>query len=184
MKKLLFTLAFCLFAGVAAVSAQPRPAEKDGQSATKVAPAPASFAAKYEGGMYGFGEKQSGTLKFDDANERIVFYSAKDGKEKFSISYASMLVIFPESKSVSSTTGDVISYIPLPGARLAGLLTEKRRYLVVNYSDPDVDVKGLVNFKLDNKELLTSVLQTLGEKAKLKQRGDAFYRPRTVKTGL
>lgn len=184
MKKVLFTLAIGLFACISAIFAQPRPAEKDAQTTTKAAPAPASFSAKYEGGMYGFSEKQSGTLKFDDANERLVFYSSKDNKEKFSISYAAMLVIFPQSKSVSSTTGDVISYIPLPGAGLAGLLREKRRYLVVNYSDPDVDVKGLVNFKLDNKELLNSVLQTLAAKAKLKQRGDSYYRPREVKTEL
>lgn len=182
MKKVLFTLAFCLLACAPSISAQPRPVEKDTQSAAKAAPA--SFEAKYEGGMYGFSQKQKGTLKFDDANERLVFYSEKDNKEKFSISYAAMLIIFPQTKSVSSTTGDVISYIPLPGAGLAGLLREKRRYLVVNYNDPDVDVKGLVNFKLDNKELLDSVLQTLGEKAKLKQRGDAFYRPREVKTEL
>lgn len=184
MKKVLFMLALGLFACAATISAQPRPVDKDAQTATKAAPAPASFTAKYEGGMYGFSEKQSGTLKFDDINQRLVFYSAKDNKEKFSISYNAMLVIFPESKSVSSKTGDAISYIPLPGAALAGLLREKRRFLVVNYSDPDVDVKGLVNFKLDSKELLNSVLQSLGEKAKLKQRGDAYYRPREVKTEL
>jgi len=184
MKKVLFLLALGLFACTATVSAQPRPVEKVVKPTVAAAPAPASFAVKYEGGMYGFSEKRKGTLKFDDANERLVFYSAEDNKEKFSIPYSSMLVIFPQSRSVNSTTGDVISYIPLPGAGLAGLLREKRRYLVVNYDDQDVDVKGLANFKLDNKELLNSVIQTLGEKAKLKQRGDSYYRPRETKTEL
>jgi len=36
----------------------------------------------------------------------------------------------------------------------------------------------LVNFKVDNKELLDSVIQTLGQKAQMQQRGDAYYRPR------
>ncbi len=184
MKKVLFLFALGLFACASAVSAQPRPIEKAATPAVNAAPAPASFEAKYEGGMYGFSEKRKGTLKFDDANERLVFFSAEDNKEKFSIPYAAMLVIFPQSKSVTSTAGSVVSYIPLPGAGLAGLIKQKRRYLVVNYADPDVDVKGLVNFKLENKALLDSVLQTLGEKAKLKQRGDAYYRPREVKTEL
>lgn len=184
MKKVLFLFALGLFACASSVSAQPRPVEKEVKPTVKAAPAPASFEAKYEGGMYGFSEKQKGTLKFDDANERLVFYSAEGNKEKFSIPYAAMLVIFPQSKSVTSTAGNVVRYIPLPGSFLGGFLKEKRRYLIVNYADPDVDVKGLVNFKLENKELLDSVLQTLGEKAKLKQRGDAYYRPRETKTEL
>ncbi len=182
MKKTLLFFCAAFFAFSLNAFAQPRPVDKAASPSAK--PAPASFEAKYEGGMYGFSEKQKGTLKFDDANERLVFYSAEDNKEKFSIPYSAMLVVFPESKSVTSTTGNVVRYIPLPGAVLGGLIKEKRRYLIVNYADPDVDVKGLVNFKLDNKELLDSVLQTLGEKAKLKQRGDAYYRPREVKTEL
>ncbi len=76
----------------------------------------------------------------------------------------------------------MISHIPLPGAGLAGLMKEKKRYLVVQFNDEDADVKGVVNFKLDDKALLESVIQTLGTKAKLTQRGDAFYRPRTPRT--
>ncbi|MDQ6788566.1 MAG: hypothetical protein M3033_17315 [Acidobacteriota bacterium] len=186
MKKVLFLLVLSVFAFAAAVSAQPRPIEKkpEVQTQTKtVAAAPNSFPAKYDGGMYGFSEKKKGTLKFDDANERLVFYG-EDQKEKFSIPYKAMLVISPQSRSVRSTTGTVVSAIPLPGAGLASLMRSKNRYLVVNYDDPDVDVKGLVNFKLANKELLESVIQTLGEKAKLKQRGDSYYRPRDAKTEI
>jgi hypothetical protein len=183
MRKIIF-LCFALFAFSIAVFAQPRPIEKKPEQKTDrntvaKTPAPNSFSAKYEGGMYGYSKKETGILKFDDANERLVFFG-KDQKEMFTIPYKSMLVIFPNSKSVSSTAGSVASHIPLPGAGLLGLITEKRRYLVVNYDDPDVDAKGLVNFKLENKELLDSVLRTLGEKAKLTPRGDAFYRPKTV----
>ncbi len=182
MKKILLYMCAALFAFSANAYAQPRPVDKNTTPNTVVlAPAPASFAAKYEGGLFGFSEKQSGTLKFDDPNERLVFYG-KDGKEKFSIPYKAMLVVSPQSRSVQSTAGSVVSHIPLPGAGLAGLIRSKRRYLLVNFSDQDADVKGLANFKLDNKELLASVLQTLGQKAKLVQRGDAFYRPRGAAT--
>ena len=187
MKKLLSLLVLTLFASTAAVSAQPRPVDK--AQPAKTAPttptsvarqSPTSFPVKYEGGMFGHEKKEEGTFKFDDMNERIAFFG-KDGKEKFAIPYASMLVVSAQSKSVRSATATAVSVIPLPGAGLASLIREKRRYLAINYDDPDVDAKGVVNFKLANKELLASVIQTLGEKAKLLQRGEAYYRPKTVK---
>lgn len=179
MKKILFFLCAMLFAFSLNVFAQPRPIEKSKEQTATVKPAPESFAAKYEGGMFGFSKKEEGMLKFDDANERIVFYGANK-KETFSIPYKSMLVVYPQSQSVTSTTGNVIRNIPLPGAGLAGFIKEKRRYLIINYDDPDVDAKGAVNFKLEDKDLLDSVIQALGEKAKLSQRGDAYYRPKNT----
>ncbi len=182
MKKILFSIAFAVLCFSVNALAQARPAEKSQETKTMArtaASAPASFEAKYEGGMFGFGQRQKGTLKFDDANERLVFYG-KDRKEKFSIPYKAMLVISPQSQSVRSTAGSVVSAIPLPGAGLAGLIRSKRRYLVVNFKEPDADVRGLVNFRIENKELLESVLQTLGEKAKMTKRGDAYYRPQSI----
>ena len=156
--------------------AQPRSA---GQTATAntVKAAPLSLEARYEGGVFGYGDKESGTLKFDDANSRLVFYG-KDQKERFGIPYAAVLMIYPDQKSVTSTAGNVIKWVPLPGAGLAGLIKEKRRYLVLQYDDPDVDAKGTTSFKLDNKELLQSVLYSLGTKANLTPRGEAYIRPR------
>ena len=120
----------------------------------------------------------SGLAQFD-ANERLVFFG-EDGKERFGIPYSSVLMIYPDEKSVTSTTGNVVKYIPLPGAGLAGLLKEKRRYLILNYDDPDVDAKGTTSFKMDSKEILESVIFSIGTKAKLKQRGDAYIRPKVV----
>ncbi len=186
MKKELFFLALSLFLSVSIVFAQPRPVSTTTPNnpsptpAAIVKPAPQSVAVKYEGGMFGYAKKETGMLKFDDLNERVVFYG-KDQKEMFAIPFKSMLVVLAQSKSVRSTAGTVVSAIPLPGAGLAGLIREKRRYLVINFDDPDVDAKGVVNFKLANKELLQSVIQTLGEKAKMTKRGEAYYRPRTVK---
>lgn len=176
MKKVIILLGVVLCFSANAF-AQLRPIEKTQEQTVPKKDAPVSFLAKYEGGMFGFGEREEGTLKFDDDNNRIVFYG-KDQKEKFAIPYKSMLIVYPQSKSVNSTTTNVIKNLPLPGAALAGFIKEKRRYLIINYDDPDVEAKGTVNFKLEDKELLDSVITALAEKAKLSQRGDAYYRPR------
>jgi hypothetical protein len=173
---LLITIALLLAVSVG--SAQPRPADTPSKPAPAVAPAPESFEAKYEGGMFGFNRREVGTLKFDDDNSRLVFYG-KDQKEMFHIPYKSVLVIYPQSKSVTSTTGNVVSHIPLPGAFLGGLIKEKRRYIILHFDDPDVAARGVVNFKLENKDLLDSVMHSLADKSKLTKRGEAFYRPRT-----
>ena len=119
MKKLLFpTLFICLVAAIG--FGQVRPLEKAPAKPVAAAkPAPSSVAVKYEGGMFGFAERMEGTLKMDDENTRLVFYGP-DGKELFGIPYDALLVIYPQSKSVTSTTGNVVSHIPLPGAGLAG----------------------------------------------------------------
>lgn len=93
--------------------------------------------------------------------------------------YGSMLIIYPQSKSVTTTAGSVVKMLPLPGAMLGGLIKEKRRYLIVHFDDPDVDAKGVINFKLDTKEVLDAVIEALADKADMVQRGDAYYRPRT-----
>jgi len=185
MKRVLF-LIIALFLGAGAAFGQPRPVEASSKpaAAAPANPAPVSFEAKYEGGMFGYTDKEVGMLKFDDDNQRLIFFG-KDQKEKFSIPYKSVLVIYPQSKSVTSTTGNVVRNIPLPGSVLGGLIKEKRRYLVMHFDDPDVEAaKGLVNFKLDNKELLDSVIQSLAGKANLQQRGDAYYRPKKIKNEI
>jgi len=188
MRKTIF-LSLALFTFSIAAFAQPRPVEKKTEKKTEQktvarTPAPSSFAAKYEGGMFGFEDKQEGTLKFDDANERFVFFG-KDQKEKFSIPYEAMVLVYTGTKSVRSGAGTAVSVIPLPGAGLAGLFREKRRYLVINFSDPNVEARGVANFKLENTQVREAVVHALGEKAKLTQRGNGYYRQkiRTEKKG-
>lgn len=171
-------VALFLFAGVS--FAQMRPPEREEQVKT-VKPLPATIVARYEGGIFGYGDKESGTLKFDDANERMTFHGS-DGKEWFGIPYGSVLMVYPDEKSVTSTAGNVVKHIPLPGAGLAGLIKEKRRYMVIQYDDPDVDAKGTTSFKLENKDVLDSMIHAVGTKAKLRQRGDAYIRPRPQRT--
>jgi hypothetical protein len=173
-KTLLFLVAACAFAFSA--NAQPRPMEvKPETKPTPVKPAPESFATKYEGGVFGYSKKEDGTLKFDDINERLVFYGA-DQKEKFALPYRTLLIIYPQSKSVQTTAGKVISVAG--GGPLGGFIKEKRRYLIVHFDDPDVDARGVVNFRIEDQALLDSVVATLANKAELKARGDAYYRPK------
>jgi len=177
MRKIFIFISATFFVFSVNAFAQIRPIETPKQETKTVKHAPSSFLAKYEGGIYGFTEEEEGTLKFDDENDRIVFFG-KDEKEKFAIPYKSMLIVYPQSKKVNSTATNVVKNLPLPGAALAGFIKEKRQYLIINYDDPDVDAKGTVNFKLSDKELLDAVIAALAEKGKLVQRGDAYFRPR------
>ena len=68
------------------------------------------------------------------------------------------------------------------GNLVGGFIKEKRRYLVIHFDDPDVEAKGLVNFKIEDQPLLDSVVAALGTKAELKQRGDGYIRPKVVRT--
>ncbi len=171
--KHLFVIFLLVAAGAAAASAQPRPVAQE--SRPKPPPAPESVNAKYEGGMVGFSKKADGTISFDDINERLRFSTA-DAKPLFEIPYDSLLVIYPQSQAVTSTTGSVVRALPLPGAVLGGFIKEKRRYIVIHYADPDINVEGTLNFRIDDKDLLDSVIQTLADKAEMVARGDAFYR--------
>ncbi|MDQ3219587.1 MAG: hypothetical protein M3449_04690 [Acidobacteriota bacterium] len=178
MKRIIFvsSLVLCFSA---LTFAQPRPAEK-AQLPALMTSESMSIAVKYQGGLFGFSEKETGTLSTDDVNERLVFFG-KDRKEKFGIPYKSLMIVSPEATVSTATTGKVMRHIPLPGAGLFGLMREKKRFLVVRFDDPDVDVRGVVNFKVDDKVLMQRMIQTIGVKAKLTQRGDTVYRPRPIK---
>jgi len=181
MKRLLLFIALCTSTGSIAI-AQPRPIEK----AETPAAAPVTqraFDVKYQGGVFGFNEKQTGTLRIDEANQRVVFFR-NDQKELFGIPFKSLLVVSPQKTVGTPTSGKVVSMIPLPGAGLASLIKEKKRYLVLYYNDPDVDARGVVSFKVDDKNALAAAIQALGETAKLTRRGDTYYRPREVKSEL
>lgn len=182
MKQFILSLGVVVFVS-AGVLAQVRPVGNDNDARVQTVNAPASFEAKYEGGMFGYSDKEKGSLKFDDPNARLVFYG-KEGKEKFSLPYDSLMVVYPNSQSVTSTAGNVIKWIPLPGAGLAGLIKEKKRYLVINFDDPNVDARGTISFRVEDKETLNVVIPAIGTKAKLTQRGDAYYRPRSTKSTI
>jgi hypothetical protein len=150
-------------------------------NAPKPPPAPASVKAKYEGGMVGY-KKAEGTLNFDDANGRLVFRD-KQGRELFPLAYNSLLMAWPDTKSRTSTTGRVLASTVPYGLGLPGLLMRnKSRYMVLRYQDPDTGTEGMTSFKISDKGMLASVLDTLADKADLAPRGDAYVRRKDAST--
>jgi len=144
-------------------------------------PAPQTFKAKYEGGVVGYAKKQDGTLSFDDANHRLVFRNERQ-KEVLFIPYEAVLSAYPDTKSLRPTAATVASAIPAPyGLNMLGWLVRKKyRYLTLNFDDPDTRVSGLTSFRLENKEILASALNTLASKAGLTQRGEGYIRKKTT----
>lgn len=188
MKKLLFSLVLGITACAAAVSAQPRPVDKT-QTPVKQQTVQrnkvASVEARYEGGIFGYGDREKGTLRFDDVNERLVFFGREDGKELFSIPYKAILVVYPSTRKVQSGGGRAVGAAPVWGAGIVGgLMKKKKNYLVIQYRDQDVDVQGTTSFLIDTGELLEAAVYTLGEKAGMTPRGDAYYRPTERKATL
>jgi len=125
MKNILFVSVMVFFVCASFAAAQPRIVEKKPEKAQPVTLASITFKAKYEGGMFGFSEKETGTLKFDGNNRRLVFFG-KNNKELFGIPYDAIEVIYPQSKTVQSTGGKVMERIPLPGAGIAGIFMKNK----------------------------------------------------------
>jgi hypothetical protein len=171
MKYVLMSLMLAIF-GIAA-HGQPRPVDR---STTVPDNAPDVFSARYEGGLFGNGSKEKGTLKIDEANQRLLFFRPGEQKEMFEISYGSLVVIYPDSKESVPQSGKVIGALPIPGAGLAGLMSKSTKYANLTFDDPDVEAKGSASFRFDSKEDLLIFINKLGSRAKMVQRGDAYYR--------
>jgi hypothetical protein len=58
------------------------------------------------------------------------------------------------------------------------------RYLTLQYADPDSHVNGITSFKLENKEVLESVLAALAQKTGMTLRGDVYVKKRDVSSKL
>ena len=137
-------------------------------------PAPSTVKAKYEGGVFGYPHKKDGTLNIDTNNNRLVF---SDGKhtELFSIPFGSITGLYGDSHSVQPAAATVISHVPLYGIP-ASFVKTKVRYLTIQYDDPDSKAAGATSFRLENKDVLDSVLFTIANKAGLSQRGQIYVR--------
>jgi len=137
--------------------------------------APASVKAKYEGGVFGYNKKMDGTLNFDDVSNRFVFKD-KTGKEILFIPYQSLTGAFGDTHKVQPGAATVAQNVPSIYALPARFIKTKVQYLTLQYSDPDSKVSGATSFKLDNKDILDSVLFTLANKSGLTRRGEVFVR--------
>ncbi len=142
-----------------------------------IPPAPQTVKVKYEGGVFGYTKKMDGTLTFDDENRRLVFHDQKTREERISIRYDAIASAFADTQSKRPIAADIAgraSLYTLP----ALLIKKKYRYLTLQFNDPDSNATGITSFKMENKEILASVLNTLAQKANMTQRGEVFVRRR------
>jgi len=163
-----------LFTG--AYAQRPRSAEtQPATPAPAVKPAPKTVNVKYEGGVFGYRKTMQGTLTFDDDNNRLVFKDKKPPKE-ISIPYGSITSAFADSKKVQPAAATVASNVPSIYSLPAHFIKHKVRYLTIQYSDPDSNISGITSFKVDDKDLLQSVLVTLAQKTNMTLRGDVYVK--------
>ena len=175
-----FTGILFLTAVMAATVCAQRPRVIDRSTATdasKAAPAPApqTMKAKYEGGIFGYNKTMEGTLSFDDTNQRLLF--RKDNKDLFFIPYNAVTSAFADTQKRRPTAATVAQNVPYFGWPL-GLIKTKVRYLTIQYSDPDTRVSGVTSFRLDNKDLVDSVVFALANKAGMVPRGEIYVKKR------
>jgi len=172
------TFAFAAFAilPAAGLAQRPRtvPPDNTPGATPTPPPAPSAVKAKYEGGVFGFPNKKTGMLTIDTTNNRLVFSDGKHS-ELFSIPFTSITGAYGDSHSVQPAAATVISHVPLYGIP-ASFVKTKVRYLTIQYDDPDSKAAGATSFKLDNKDILDSVLFTVANKAGLSQRGQIYVR--------
>lgn len=175
--RLLATIIALSFIGGISPAQRPRTQDSSETSASTPAPpvAPPTVNAKYEGGVFGYNKKMNGTLNFEDSSQRLVFRN-KEGKEILFVPYNALTGAYGDTHSVRPAAATVASHIPVPFAGLAGLIKTKVKYLTLQYSDPDSKVAGTTSFKLDNNDILDSVLFTLANKAGLTRRGEVFIK--------
>ena len=179
-RKLLLPSAVFLLTAITSVTLAQRPrtlSQDTAQPATNtptLPPAPSTVKAKYEGGVFGYNHKMEGTLTLDDTNQRLVFRNDKQ-KEILFVPYNAITGAYGDTHSVRPAAATAASNVPYIGLPL-GLIKTKVRYLTLQYKDPDSNVSGVTSFKLENKDILDSVLATLAAKAGLTKRGDVFVK--------
>ena len=156
---------------------QPQPAAQT--PAAK--PAPKTVKAKYEGGVFGYKKTMEGTLTFDDNNNRLLFKDKTPPKE-ISIPYEAITSAFADTQKRQPSAATVVSAVPSIYSLPARFIKTKVRYLTLQYNDPDSRVSGITSFKLENKELLESVLATLAEKSNMALRGDVYVKKKADDT--
>lgn len=168
-------VAFFAVAFLVPVAAQrPRAVPEDASAPTPTPPeAPPTVKAKYEGGVFGYTKKKTGTLVIDSSNKQLVFKDDK-GKQMFHIPFGSITGAYADSHSVRPAAATVVSHIPYGFP--AQFIKTKVRYLTIQYDDPDSKAAGVTSFRLDNKQILESVLYTVATKSGLTKRGDVYIR--------
>ncbi len=171
------TLGLSVTMALTAFAQRPRMSNDDAskpKTTTTPAPAPQTVNAKYEGGVFGYRKKLNGTLTFDDTNQRLLFRNEQQ-KEVLFIPYNALTGAYADSHAVRPRAASIGSNVPYVGFPI-GFIKTKVRYLTLQYNDPDSKAAGVTSFRLENKDLLDSVLNTLANKAGLTKRGEVFIK--------
>jgi hypothetical protein len=116
-------------------------------------------------------------LTFDDANNRLLFKDKQPPKE-ISIPYTAITSAFADTQKRQPAAATVAGQVPTIYSLPARFIKKKVQYLTLQYSDPDSKVSGITSFKLENREMLESVLYTLAQKADMTQRGEVYIKKR------
>lgn len=172
MKKFMFSIFLLSFLSIFGY------AQQASKTSTDIANAPIEYIARYEGGIFGSSGKETGTLKIDDEKKRLVFVRVSNGKEIFEIPYDALTIVFPDSKDSVPQGAKIVGAVGLPGTGEAYLINKETKYASISFIDPDVDIHGTVSFRFDSQEKMLLFVTKLGTLAQLKQRGEAFYKPR------
>lgn len=173
MKSIVWML-LMFVAATAVLGQRPRSIEQPAET-PKPPPAPSSVKAKYEGGVFGYNKTMEGTLSFDDENRRLLFKDRKTPKE-INIPYDAIASAFADTQKRRPSAATVASQVPLIYTFPAHFIKTKVRYLTVQFNDQDTKVNGITSFKLENKQLLESVLAALVEKTGMTKRGDIYVK--------
>ena len=178
MMRVFAVLVLSLLISIAAFAQRPRSTDTSPTNSPTipVAPAPQTVKAKYEGGVFGYTKTMTGTLSFDDTNRRLLFRN-KEQKEVLFIPYDAVTSAFADTQKRRPAAATVASHIPYFGWPL-GLIKTKVRYLTLQFTDPDSRASGITSFKLENKDILASVLKSLADKAGMTARGEVYVKKR------
>jgi len=174
------TISALILLGVLATGAfAQRPRSMDPAPAQTPAPAPApkTVKAKYEGGVFGYTKTMEGSLTFDDGNNRLLFKDKKPPKE-LHIPYDAITSAFADTQKRQPAAATVASQVPLIYSLPAHFIKTKVRYLTIQFQDPYSKVSVITSFKLENKQMLESVLKALAEKTGMTLRGDVYVKKR------
>ena len=174
------TISALVLLGVLATAAfaqRPRSMDPEPGQTPAPAPAPKTVKAKYEGGVFGYNKTMEGTLTFDDGNNQLLFKDKKPPKQ-IHIPYDAITSAFADTQKRRPAAATVASHIPIIYALPAHFIKTKVRYLTIQYHDPDSKVTGITSFKLQNKQVLESVLKALAEKTDMTLRGDIYVKKR------
>ena len=162
-----------------AYAQRPREVEREPSKITSTIPAPTTVNAKYEGGVFGYTKTMEGTLTLDDENSQLLFKDKKTTKQ-IHIPYEAVTSAFADTQKRQPKAATVASSVPSIYALPAKFIKTKVRYLTLQYSDPDSNQNGVTSFKLENKEVLNSVLAALALKSGMTLRGDIYVKKKEV----